>query len=148
MPVAVDVTDDIGWVKDLQAMHEHTQNADDYLSALKLDFFRDRIFVLTPKGDVKELPEGATPVDFAFSVHSDLGLFMQGARVNGKIVKLDYPLQSGEVVQIIKGKKPVNISEDWLKHAKTAHARSQVRQHLEANGGGIFNRLKKLVKRS
>ena len=136
-----------GWVRDLQAIHE-IQNPDDYLNALKIDFFHNRIFVLTPKGDVKELPEGATPIDFAFSVHSDLGFFMQGAKVNGKIVKLDYQLQSGEVVQIIKSKKPVNISDDWLKHVKTSNARSKIRQHLAENGGGIVGRIKKLVTRN
>ncbi len=147
VPRSPDVASGTAWVKDLQAIHDQVQNPDDYLNALKIDFFRDRIFVLTPKGDVKELPEGATPIDFAFSVHTDLGLYMQGAKVNGRIVKLDYALRSGEVVEIIKSKKPVNISEDWLKHVKTSHARSKIRQHLMESDAGIFNKLKKLVTR-
>ena len=137
----------VQWVEDLQSMQNEIENAEDFLQALKIDFFQDRIFVLTPKGDVKDLPEGATPIDFAFSVHSDLGFFMLGAKVNGKMVKIDHVLQSGDVVEIIKTKKPVKISQDWLKQVKTSNAKHKIRHYLNENQSGIFNTLKKFIKR-
>ncbi len=137
----------VQWVEDLQSMQDEIKNAEDFLQALRIDFFQDRIFVLTPKGDVKDLPEGATPIDFAFSVHSDLGFFMLGAKVNGKMVKIDHVLQSGDVVEIIKTKKPVKISQDWLKQVKTSNAKHKIRHYLNENQSGIFNTLKNLIKR-
>lgn len=133
------------WIQDLQDMQEQVKNAEDFLSALKIDFFQDRIFVLTPKGDVKDLPEAATPIDFAFAVHTDLGLYMQGAKVNGKMVKIDYGLKSGDVVEVIKSKNPVKISQDWLNFAKTSQARSKIRHYLNEHQTGIFNYLKSLI---
>ena len=124
---------DIQWIKDLHALQDDLQNnPEEFLTSLKIDFFQDRIFVLTPRGDVKDLPEHATPIDFAFSVHTDLGLYMLGAKVNGKMVKIDYPLKNGDVVEIIKSKKHVAISPDWLHYAKTSNARSKIRQYLQA----------------
>lgn len=137
----------VQWVQDLHDMQDQLNNPEEFLNALKIDFFQKRIFVLTPKGDVRDLPAGATPIDFAFSVHSNLGFYMQGAKVNGKMVKIDYPLKSGDVVQIIKSKKPVTISDDWLKQAKTSNARSKIRHYLEENQTGIFNSLKKFIGR-
>ncbi len=133
------------WVKDLQNAHEQLKNPEEFLRALKIDFFKDRIFVFTPKGDVKDLPEGATPVDFAFDVHTDLGFYMLGAKVNGKMVKIDYELKSGDMVEIIKSKKPVAVSQDWLNYAKTSGARSRIKRRLAERQGGIFNLLKKLA---
>lgn len=135
------------WVKDLQNMQEHLHNPEEFLTVLKIDFFQDRIFALTPKGDVKDLPEKATPIDFAFSVHSDLGYYMQGAKVNGKMVKIDHHLQNGDVVEIIKSKKPVSISQDWLNNARTSVARSKIRKYLEEHGSGIFHSLRKIINR-
>jgi GTP pyrophosphokinase len=137
----------VQWVQDLHDMQDQMSNPEEFLNALKIDFFQKRIFVLTPKGDVRDLPEGATPIDFAFSVHSNLGFYMQGALVNRKMVKIDHQLKSGDVVEIIKSKKPVTISDDWLKQAKTSNARSKIRHYLEENQTGIFNSLKNLIKR-
>lgn len=91
----------------------------------ELDLFPDQVFVFTPKGDVKVLLKGATPVDFAFAVHTQIGNECAGSRVGGKAVSLDYPLKTGEVVEILtsKGKKP---SVDWLRFVKTEHARSEI----------------------
>lgn len=91
----------------------------------ELDLFPDQVFVFTPKGDVKVLPKGATPVDFAFAVHTQIGNECAGARVGGKAVSLNYPLKTGEVVEIMtsNGKKP---SVDWLRFVKTEHARSEI----------------------
>ncbi|KRT67658.1 MAG: GTP pyrophosphokinase, GTP pyrophosphokinase [candidate division WWE3 bacterium CSP1-7] len=91
----------------------------------ELDLFPDRVFVFTPKGDVKVLPKGATPVDFAFAVHTQIGRQCAGAKANGKVVSLDYPLKTGEMIEIItaKGRKP---SPDWLRFVKTEQARSEI----------------------
>jgi GTP pyrophosphokinase len=106
---------------------------------MKIDFFRDRIFAITPHGDVIDLPARATPVDFAYHVHSAIGDSCTGARVNGAIVPLDYELQSGDMVEIItqKGKRP---SEDWLAFVQTSIARDHIRAVLRqkrriADGG-------------
>lgn len=137
----------VQWIEELQEMQEQLRTSEEFLRALKFDFFQNRIFVLTPKGDVKDLPEGATPIDFAFSVHSDLGFFMLGAKVNNKMVKIDHQLKSGDVVEIIKSKKPVKVSQDWLKQVKTSNARHKIRQYLEENQSGVFNTLKNLISR-
>ncbi len=132
-------------MQDLQKMQDDAHDPKDFLDELRMDFFRDRIFVLTPKGDVKDLPEGATPIDFAFSVHTDLGFHMMGAKVNGKMVKMEYELKSGDMVEIIKSKKQSAISQDWLANTKTAHARTSIRKYLHENQTGIFNRLKNMI---
>jgi guanosine-3',5'-bis(diphosphate) 3'-pyrophosphohydrolase len=111
----------------IQALSKALQSGEE-LSSLKLDFFKDRIFVFTPQGDVIDLPEGATAVDFAYAVHSDVGNRCMGAKVNGKIIELHEPLQSGAVVEILTGPK-AKPSRDWLNFAKTSHAREQIRRH-------------------
>jgi len=108
-----------------------------FLEAMKIDFFRHRIFAITPRGEVIDLPAGATPIDFAYHIHSQLGDETSGARVNGAIVPLDHQLASGDMVEIIhqRGKKP---SEDWLKFVKTAAARDHIRVALRARTiGGL-----------
>ncbi len=132
------------WINELRAWQDETTNADDFLESLKIDFFRDRIFVLTPKGDVKDLPVGATAIDFAFSVHSDLGHHMMGAKVNGKMGKITDELHQGDVVEIIKSKKPVTIARDWLEAAKTGNARNKIRHYLNEHDKGIIQRVKEL----
>jgi len=132
------------WIKELRSWQEEITNPDEYLESLKIDFFRDRIFVFTPKGDIKDLPVGATVIDFAFAVHSDLGYFMMGAKVNGKMAKITDTLNQGDVVEIIKSKKPVTISHDWLKAAKTSNARGKVRHYINEHSKGIIQRVKEL----
>ncbi len=102
------------------------------LSNLKIDFFKHRIFALTPKGEVKDLPDGATPIDFAYAIHTDLGHMTRRAKINGKIVPLHHELKNGDVVEIIKGKdkKP---SFDWLKIVKTAEARKKIKSFFKEN---------------
>jgi GTP pyrophosphokinase len=130
--------------KELYAWQEATSNPDEFLESLKIDFFQDHIFVLTPKGDVKDLPKGASVIDFAFSVHSDLGYFMMGAKINGKIAKIYDELQQGNVVEILKSKKPVTISRDWLAVAKTSNARNKIRAYLNEHDKGIIQRVREL----
>jgi GTP pyrophosphokinase len=114
------------------------------LESLKVDFFRDRIFVLTPKGDVKDLPVGASVIDFAFSVHTDLGYYMMGAKINGKMGRIYDELHQGDVVEILKTKKPATISRDWLEVAKTSHARAEIRKYLAEHDKGIIQRVREI----
>ncbi len=128
------------WVQQLREWQKDFKNPDEFLESLKIDFFKNRIFVLTPKGDVFDLPEGATPVDFAYHVHTDIGNAATGARVNGKMTALNHELRNGDVVEILiqKNKKP---SRDWLGIVKSAQARkkiaSAIRKETEDN---IFGR--------
>ncbi len=133
------------WFAELRAWQEEMEaNPDEFLEGLKIDFFKDRIFVLTPKGDVKDLPVGAVVIDFAFAVHSDLGYQMLGARVNGKIARITDELHQGDVVEILKSKKAATPSRDWLAVAKTSHARSMIRKYLQENDKGIFQRVREI----
>lgn len=125
----VKVNEKFAWVKQLKEWQNEVHGSDEFLDSLKIDFFKDRIFVLTPKGDVIDLPEGATPVDFAYQIHSDVGDRCAGAKVNNKMVSLDHVLNSGDVVEIInqKNKKP---SPSWLDFAKTNEAKNRIRRYL------------------
>ncbi len=136
-------------IKQLQEW-QHTfsdASGEEYLESLKIDFFKNRIFVLTPKGEVIDLPESATPIDFAYYIHTDIGNRMMGAKINGKLVPFSYELQSGDTVEILvqKNKKP---SPDWLKLAKTSVARSKIRSSLKRAGIQLpkFQGLKKAPK--
>lgn len=119
------------WVKELAHADAMSKESADYLDALKTDFFSHRVFVFTPKGDVIDLPIAATPIDFAYAVHSDLGNRMSGARVNGKLVSLDTTLRNGDIVEIIT--KPAGKpSRKWHDIAKTSMARKHIRATLAA----------------
>lgn len=128
------LTKEIQWVQQLRNWQkkylESSASPDDFLKAMKIDFFRDRIFAITPAGEVIDLPVGSTPIDFAYQIHSEIGDSCVGAKVNGQIVPLDYELHSGDVVQILtqKGKKP---AEDWLKFVKTSIAREHIKSALK-----------------
>lgn len=126
--------DKIVWLKELARFQKRISDPNSLDEALKLDFFKDRIFIFTPKGDVKDLPLGATPVDFAYSVHTDIGNHCTGALINGKITKLDVPLKNGDVVKIITNKKAFP-KQDWLQFIKTQLARSQIRKTVKIKNG-------------
>lgn len=121
---------ELDWIRQLREWQKEFRSPDEFLESLKIDFFRSRIFVLTPKGDVFDLPEGATPVDFAYHIHSDVGNNASGVRINGKMVSLEHQLKNGDVVEIItqKNKKP---SADWLSFVKSAHARKKIAASLK-----------------
>lgn len=121
---------ELNWIEQLREWQKAVRGSDEFLESLKIDFFKDRIFVLTPKGDALDLPEGATPVDFAYAIHSDIGDQCAGAKINGKIMPLHTELQSGDAVEILtqKNKKP---SEDWLNFVKTNLAKDRIRNAVK-----------------
>lgn len=118
------------WVQELAAVGDAMQRLKD-LDSLKIDIFQNRIFVFTPKGDVIDLPENATPVDFAFAVHTHVGNQCAGARVNDRIVSLDQPLKSGDVIEILVDKTKKGPSPDWIKFVKTTHAKQCIKQYAK-----------------
>ncbi|MDD2678237.1 MAG: TGS domain-containing protein, partial [Candidatus Pacebacteria bacterium] len=121
---------DFLWINQLQQWQKEFSRSKNFLEFLKTDFFKDRIFVLTPKGDVIDLPDGATPIDFAYQVHTEIGNQALGAKVNGKLVPFDYKLKSGELVEIIlkKGKLP---SSGWLEFVKMAETKKKIQEALK-----------------
>jgi len=124
---------EVQWVNQLKNFLKEASPGEG-LSNLKIDFFKHRIFAFTPKGEVKDLPEGATPIDFSYAIHTDLGHMTRGSKINGKIVPLHHELKNGDVVEIIKGKEK-KPSFDWLKFVKTAEARKKIKSYFSAEGG-------------
>src|SRR5437899_4248752 len=114
----------------MRRMLELGQTEDDreFLDTLRLDLFAGEVFVFTPRGDIVQLPKGATPVDFAYAIHTEVGHACAGARVEGRLVPLDYQLSSGETVQIVTSKTTSGPSRDWLKVVATPRARTKIRQ--------------------
>ncbi len=123
---AVEFEQKIAWLRQVMDWLKEMKDPEEFMATLRIDLFEDEVFVFTPKGDVKNLPAGSTPVDFAFSVHTDIGLRCIGAKVNGRIVPLDYQLNNGEFVEILTSKIP-SPSQDWLSFVKTSKARSKIR---------------------
>ena len=119
-------TDKMSWVKELVSWQQEMVGSKEFLESLKFDALRHRIFVFSPKGDVFDLPAEATPVDFAYAVHSDLGDKCAGAKVDGKMVSLDYKLRSGQLVEIIIDKNKKAPSQDWLNFVATQTARHRI----------------------
>ena len=126
---------DLDWAKELAEIQKNVFNKLSDLDELKVDFFKNRIFVFTPKGDVIDLPEEATPVDFAYHIHTDVGNFCNGARINEQLFSLDTKLNSGDIVEIIVDKNRKGPSPDWLKSAKTHMARSRIKTKLKEQKG-------------
>lgn len=123
----------IAWLRRLMSWRDEVENATDFVDSLKSDVFQEHIYVFTPQGDIVELPRGATPLDFAYRIHTNLGHQCAGARVNNRIITLDTPLENGAVVSIIKSKNRVGPSRDWLqsdRFLKTGNARSKIRQYF------------------
>ena len=119
--------DKFAWIRRLLESQQES-DATDFFHNLKVDMFADEVFVFSPKGDVINLPAGATPIDFAYSIHSDIGNRMVGAKVNGRIVTYDYVLQNGDIVEIRTSKSASGPSRDWLNMAKSGSARTKIKQ--------------------
>ena len=115
------------WVRRLLENQEDA-DAEDFIHSLKVDMFADEVFVFTPNGDVINLPAGATPIDFAYTIHSAVGNHMTGAKVNGRIVQFDYHLRNGDVVEVMTSNSAHGPSRDWVKIARSSNARSKIRQ--------------------
>ncbi len=115
------------WVRKLLESQQDT-DPDEFVHTLKVDMFADEVFVFTPNGDVINMPAGATPIDFAYNIHSAVGNQMTGAKVNGRIVTFDYSLKSGDIVEIITSKNAHGPSRDWIKICKSNEARNKIRQ--------------------
>jgi guanosine-3',5'-bis(diphosphate) 3'-pyrophosphohydrolase len=118
----------LAWVRQLMEWQREVADAQEFVEALKLDVFQDQVFVFTPKGEVKELPAGATPIDFAYRIHTDIGHRCIGAKVNGRLVPLDHRLRSGDIVEILTSKNARGPSRDWLAMVRTPGAREKIRQ--------------------
>ncbi|MFC1644872.1 RelA/SpoT family protein [Patescibacteria group bacterium] len=126
---------DIAWVKQLREWQNELGNDNqEFMESLKIDFFQNRIFAFTPLGDVIDLPEKATPVDFAFSIHTDIGNRISGAKVDNKMVSLDYQIHNGQVVEILTSKAERKPNRDWLEIVKTSTAKSQIKRQLKKYG--------------
>ncbi|HOM28061.1 MAG TPA: bifunctional (p)ppGpp synthetase/guanosine-3',5'-bis(diphosphate) 3'-pyrophosphohydrolase [Deltaproteobacteria bacterium] len=124
-------THELSWLRRLLESHRELKNPRDFLRSVKLDLYPEEVFVFTPKGEVFQFPVGATPLDFAYSVHTQLGHQCIGAKVNGQIVKLNYELKSGDVVEILRSSKQ-HPSKDWLRIAKTSRAKNKIQAWLRA----------------
>jgi (p)ppGpp synthase/HD superfamily hydrolase len=122
-------TEDIpGWVKEL--VEYQKESGEEFIDTVKADFFEERIFVFTPKGDVIDLPKDSTVIDFAFNIHSDVGYHMSGAKVNGKFTSIETVLQNGDRIEI-ETKKSAKPSQKCLEHCKTTMAKRHIRGGLE-----------------
>ncbi len=135
------------WVRQLIENQQDT-DATDFIKNIKTDLFADEVYVFTPRGDIINLPQGATPIDFAYAIHSAVGNRMTGAKVNGRIVPIDYQLKSGEIVDVITAKNSTGPKRDWMQIVKTNSARSKIKQWFKkerreeniAEGQAVFEK--------
>ncbi len=119
------------WLNQLMEWQKELEDPREFLESVRMDLFPNEVYVLTPNGEIKEFPSGATPIDFAYAIHTEVGHHCAGAKVNGRMVPLKYQLQNGDVVEIITSKHHVP-SRDWLKIAKTSRARARIRQWIKS----------------
>ena len=121
----------LAWLRQALEWQADTKDPKEFMDTLKVDLFASQVFVFTPAGDVMELPAGATPLDFAFKVHTDVGVKCIGAKVNGKMVTIDHKLENGDIVEILTNPNSGGPSIDWLNIAKSTTARNKIRQWLK-----------------
>jgi guanosine-3',5'-bis(diphosphate) 3'-pyrophosphohydrolase len=130
------------WIQEILRIQRESENTNDFISNLKFDVFHDRIFVFSPRGDVFDLPENATPVDFAYLIHTEVGNKAIGTLVNNKMSTLDQPLKNGDLVEILTEKNRKGPNRDWLKFVKTHRAREKIRQ---ASKSSRFEQIKRMI---
>ncbi len=130
----------LSWFRQVLELQMDAKTPDEFLEFLKLDLYQDEIFVFTPTGDVIQLPKGATPIDFAFAVHTEVGVHCAGARVNGRIAPLSRPLRNSETVEIITS-ATAKPTRDWLAHVRTGRARHKIRQILKRDAQSSAEKL-------
>ncbi|NLE74428.1 MAG: bifunctional (p)ppGpp synthetase/guanosine-3',5'-bis(diphosphate) 3'-pyrophosphohydrolase [Actinobacteria bacterium] len=120
--------DKLTWLRQVMEWQSETMDAGEFMESLRVDLFQDEVYVFTPKGEVKALPMGSTPVDFAYAIHTDVGHHCVGAKANGRIVPLTYRMQSGDIVEVLTSKTSAGPSRDWLSFVKSSSARNKIRQ--------------------
>ena len=118
----------LAWLRQLMDWQRDVSDATEFVEGVKLDIFQDQVFVFTPKGEIKDLPAGATPLDFAYRIHTDVGHRTIGSKVNNRLVPLDYRLKNGDIVEIVTTRGGHGPSRDWLNLVRTSHAREKIRQ--------------------
>ncbi len=139
----IDSKSKLKWIDELHDLHHTSVESKQFIEHLKTDFFNDRIFIFTPKGDVIDLPEGSCPIDFAYSIHSDIGFHTSGAKINSKFTQINSILKNGDIVEIIK-QKDSHPSSKWLEYVKTTIAKKHIKSYLEKNS--LLSRLKSFGK--
>lgn len=137
-----DIKNQPAWIKEIIDIQKEINDTNDFVKKIQLDVFHDRIFVFSPKGDVIELPEGATAIDYAYAIHSKIGNSAVRAMVNEKISRLDQKLKNSDVVEIIIEKNKIHPNKDWLKFVKTKKARDSIKQHAKKS---TFENIKKYI---
>ncbi|MBV7391146.1 MULTISPECIES: RelA/SpoT family protein [Enterococcus] len=121
----------LDWFREIIELQDESYDASEFMEGVKGDIFADKVYVFTPKGDVTELPKGSGPLDFAFSIHTDVGNKTTGAKVNGKMVQLDYKLKNGDIIEIMTSPNSFGPSRDWLSMVKTSKARNKIKRFFK-----------------
>ncbi|AIM25206.1 GTP pyrophosphokinase RelA [Melissococcus plutonius] len=126
-----DLSKQLDWFREIVELQDESYNASEFMESVKGDIFSDKVYVFTPNGEVSELPKGSGPLDFAYNIHTEIGNKTTGAKVNGKIVQLDYPLKNGDIIEVLTSANSFGPSRDWLKLVKTSKAKNRIKRFFK-----------------